>query len=65
MWKLMKDDMDPVQWIERIAEAKALMAKARATIAVARNHRHTAMLRRALDKLTRAPRAGQFPTLKS
>jgi hypothetical protein len=57
--------MDRVQYVERIARAKALVAKARVTIAAARNHRHTATLRRALDQLTRTPRADQFPTLKA
>ena len=39
---------------KRIARAKALVELARATIAAVRNHRHTAALRRELDKLLRS-----------
>jgi hypothetical protein len=49
--------MDSVEWAELIAQARALVTNARATRATARNHRHTATLRRALDKLVREPRA--------
>jgi len=51
--------MDQVEWAERIARARALVANAKATRAAARNHRHTATLRRALDKLLRELRTTQ------
>jgi hypothetical protein len=51
--------MDPVEWAEGIARARAVVAKAKATTAAARNHRHTATLRRALDKLLRELRTTQ------
>ena len=49
--------MDPVEWAEQIAQARAVRENAKTTRAAARNHRHTATLRRALDKLVREPRA--------
>jgi hypothetical protein len=39
------------EWVKTIVEAQALVVIARKTRAAARNHRHTAVLRRALDKL--------------
>jgi len=47
--------IDRGEWAERIARAKALLAVAKQTIAAARNQRHTAVLRRALDKRLRLP----------
>ena len=46
-------DMDKPSWRAEIARAKALLATARDIVAAARNQRHTAILRRALDKQTR------------
>jgi len=42
----------------RVARSKALLAAAREIIAAARNQRHTATLRRALDKQLRARSSG-------
>jgi hypothetical protein len=48
-----------------IARAKALLATAREIVAAARNHRHVAVLRRALDKHTRGKqKPGSLPVHK-
>jgi hypothetical protein len=57
--------MDLVEWAEQIARARALVANAKATTAAARNHRHTATLRRALDKLLRELRTTQPASSKA
>lgn len=45
--------VDPDTLAERIARAKALLTLSRETRAAARNQRHVAVLRRALNRLVR------------